>query len=80
MTAVSHENPLPRMSRATIVEVLLLHPIKLAVLDHDFVMDEIVCQSLLDHDKYVDDKSYGSGDLNINDEDDDEETEDSDED
>jgi hypothetical protein len=57
VTAVSQENPLPRMSQAVLDNVMLLHPIQLNALDHDFMMDEIFCQKLLDHDKAVNNDS-----------------------
>jgi hypothetical protein len=43
MTTASQENPLPRMSQAVLDNIMLLHPIKLDVLDHDFMMDELFC-------------------------------------
>jgi hypothetical protein len=45
---------------------------KLAMQMHLFV--DCLCRSLLDNDKYVDDKSDGSCNLNIDDKDDDEDT------
>jgi hypothetical protein len=53
MTTASQENPLPRISQAALENVMLLHPIKLDALDHDFMMDELFCRQLSDHDKEV---------------------------
>ncbi len=74
MTAASQENPLPRMSQAALDNVMLLHPIKLNALDHDFMMDELFCQQLLDHDEEVNNDSDENCDLNMDDEDDEEDS------
>ncbi len=57
MCVTSADNPLPRMSNAAAEAIAQNHPIKLNAYDHDFMIDEISRQQILDHDEDVDDES-----------------------